>query len=250
MKILKNSSLVFISIFISLIITLNFNECFSGPILNKPTPLHYQTNFPFKLGEKFVYKVNLNGIYVGRIRWEYLGRLSRGNIWIDVLSLSSNVKILKLFFIQTKEKLYIDSHTHLPLRVERQVRFFGRREEILEEYNQKENYVRITKVVASKTEEKIIHIKAPIHNVIALLYFFPKDIKLRLGRSSSFNLPTQKINIKVTTLKMFDTLKGSYEVYVLEGKPRNFKIWLEKEKRIPLRIEFPVTLGRISIFIN
>jgi len=240
----------FILIFALVIIVVNFNECLSGSNLGESTQLVYQEKSPFKLGEKFLYKVNFNGIYVGRIEWEYLGSLRMDNKLVNVLRLSSNVKILKLFSIQTIEKLYIDFDTHLPLKVERQVKLLGKQEEILEEYNQKENYVKITKVAASGTEEKIIKLKAPIHNMITLLYFFPRDIKLRLRESLSFNLPTQKIRIKVTALKMVDTARGSYEVYVLEGRPRKFKVWLEREKRIPLRIEFPVMLGRITIFID
>ena len=46
---------------------------------------------------------------------------------------------------------------------------------------------------------------------------------------------------------MFDASKGAYEAYVLEGKPRKFKIWLEKDRRIPLRMEFPVFLGKVTI---
>lgn len=250
MKTHNKSLLAFISILALIIIVMNFNQCLSEPILSESTQLNYREDSPFKLGEKFIYKVTFNGIYVGRIEWEYLGRLSIDNKLVEVLSLSSNVKILMLFSIQTKEKLYIDSDRHLPLRVERQVKFFGKQERILEEYNQKENYVKITTVVAKRTEEKVIRIEAPIHNAIALLYFFPKEIKLRLGESSSFNLPIQKISIKVTALKMLDTTKGSYEAYVLEGRPRKFRVWLEKEKRIPLRIELPVMLGRITLLID
>ncbi len=250
MKTPNKSFSAFILIFILIIIVMNFNGCLLGSILNESTQFDYQAKTPFKLGEKFVYKVKFNGIYVGRVEWEYLGRSSINNKLVDVLSLSSSVKILKLLSIQSKEMLYIDSDTHLPLKVERQVNFFGKQEKILEEYNQKENYVKITKVNAKGTEERIIHTKAPIHNMIALLYFFPQDTKLKLGESFSFNLPTQKVDIEVTTLKMLDTAKGSHEVYVLEGRPRKFKVWLEKEKRIPLRIELPVMLGRITIFIN
>lgn len=250
MKTPNRSLSAFILILALIIIVMNFNQCLSGPILYESTQPHYQEDSPFKLGEKFIYKVTFNGIYVGRVECEYLGRTTINNKLLDVLSLSSNVKILMLFSIQTKEKLYIDSDTHLPLKVERQVKFFGKQERILEEYNQKENYVKITKVVAKRTEEKVIRIKTPIHNAIALLYFFPKEIKLRLGESSSFNLPTQKISIKVTALKTLDTTKGSYEAYVLEGRPRKFKVWLEKEKRTPLRMEFPVMLGRITLLID
>ncbi len=222
--------------------------CRLRPILNQPMPLAPGAKIsPFKVGEKFIYKVEFNGIYVGKIAWKYLGQLQMGSQLAEVVSLSSDVKILKLFSLESKEKLYIDSGTHLPLRVEREVKFFGRQEKIQEEYNQKQDYVKLIKQDAKGKKEKTIHLKAPIHNIVALLYFFPKDIKLSLGESFFFNLPTQMTNMKVTALEMLSSSLGSYEVYVLKGQPQKFKVWLEKDKRIPLRIEFKVFLGRIII---
>ncbi|MBU0709215.1 MAG: DUF3108 domain-containing protein, partial [Candidatus Omnitrophica bacterium] len=188
-----------------------------------------------------------NGIYVGDINWEYLGRANAGDKLTDVISLSSDIKILKLFSIKSEEKLYIDSDTHLPLRIERNVIFFGKDEEILEVYNQKDGYVKISKVGKKRTKDEIIHLEAPIHNVIALLYFYPEARELNLGERSYFTLPAQEVSIKVVSLEMLDTDKGSFESYLLEGRPRKFKLWLDKEKRIPLRIEFPVFLGKIVI---
>lgn len=178
-----------------------------SPSLSKPAHSERLSKIPpFKSGEKFIYRVTYNGIYAGGIELEYLGFRNIDNKSVDVIGLSSDVKILKLFSIQTKERLYIDSDTHLPLKVERGVKFLGRHEEILEEYNQEEGYVKLTKLDAKRKEEKKIEVKAPIHNVIALLYFFPQDIKLNLGETLSFNLPTQRISIKVRAIKVLDTL--------------------------------------------
>lgn len=241
MKTIKKSLLAFVTIITFIIM---INECFPRIVVLDEEKLL------FRLGEKNSYKVNFNGIYVGRIEWEYLGRSIIDNKLIDKLLLSSDIKILKLFSIKSKERLFLDSKTHLPLKIERDIEFFGKKERILEEYNQSQYYVKITKVTSSGTEEKIIQQKTPIHNVIALLYFFPRDIKLDLQKSFSFNLPTQQLQLKVTAHKMLETRKGSYEVYVLEGKPRKYRVRLEKEKRIPLQIEFPVMLGRVTILID
>lgn len=240
--------LLFAVAIIVILFVFSHSGCLSYPSLNRPA--HSERLFkisPFKSGEKFIYKVNYNGIYVGRIEWVYLGKQNMDNKLVDAISLFSDVKILKLFSIQSKEKLYIDSDTHLPLKVEREVKYLGRQEEILEEYNQKEGFVKIAKKDAKGKEEKKLEVKAPVHNIIALLYFFPKDIKLTLGESLSFNLPTQKISIKVVALEILGITKATYETFRLEGRPRKFKVWLEKDKRVPLRIEFPVLLGRITI---
>lgn len=253
MKKLKIRLLFFVTIttlIFVFIIILNSNGYFSKPVLEESTQIHDQEALPFKSGEKFNYKVKYQGIHVGKIEWEYLGRSNVDDKLVDVLSFFSNIKILELFSIQSKEKLYIDSETSLPLKVERDVKSFGNQEDILEEYNQGEDYVKITKITAKGTKEKILHIKAPIHNVIALLYFFPQDVELKLGDTFSFNLPTQKISMEVIALEIVETPKGSYEAYVLEGRPRKLKVWLEKEKRIPLRIERPIALGKINIFID
>ncbi|MFH1414358.1 MAG: DUF3108 domain-containing protein [Candidatus Omnitrophota bacterium] len=206
-----------------------------------------ERDLPFKQGEKVSYKVKFSGIYVGDVNWEYLGRANVGDKLTDIISLSSDIKILKLFSIKSKEKLFIDAQTYLPQKIEREVNFLGKHESITEEYNQEEGYVKISNVGPKGRKEEIIRLEGPIHNAIALFYFHPKERELNLGETSYFTLPTQEISVKVSTLEMLDTAMGEYEAYVLKGKPRNFKLWLEKEKRIPLRLEFPVFLGKIVI---
>ncbi|MCX7661838.1 MAG: DUF3108 domain-containing protein, partial [Candidatus Omnitrophica bacterium] len=216
--------------------------------------LYSQDNFSFSIkniskdlffgkGGKFTYKVSYNGIYVGNIECIYLGKQNIDNKLADTLELFSDVRILGFFSIQSRERLFIDSSNQLPLKVERKVKYLGKDEEILEEYSQQEGLIKITKKYAKGKTEKRLEVGAPIHNIIALLYFFPQNLKLNPGKQFVFNLPTQKINIRVKDLALFDT----YEAYILEEESRRFKVWLERDKRIPLRIEFNFFLGRIVI---
>ncbi|MBU1090729.1 MAG: DUF3108 domain-containing protein [Candidatus Omnitrophica bacterium] len=249
MKKVKNNLLIIILV-LSIIVVFLLIDLYKGFQVIVPEDLgqsRIEDDLPFKPGEAVSYKVKFNGIYVGDINWEYLGRANAGDKLTDVLSLSSDIKILKLFSIKSKDKLFIDSKTYLPFRIEREVNFLGKHESIIEEYNQEEGYVKISNIGPKGRKEKIIRLEAPIHNAIALFYFHPKEKELDLGVTSYFTLPTQEISIKVSTLEMLDTATGEYEVYLLKGKPRNFKLWLEKEKRVPLRIEFPVFLGKIVI---
>lgn len=203
---------------------------------------------PFKIGEKFFYQVRFNGVRVGKIEFEYKGRMEIGKIYQDIISLNSDVKILKLFQIESKETVYVEKNTCLPLKVEREVRFLGKDEEILEEYNQKEGWIKITQIKGRTTEERLIKVSPPIHNALILYFLYPLDLKDQtIGKTLEFNLPLRRISIKIKEKRMVATDGGRQELYILEGSPQRFKLWLKQDERPPLRIEIPVFLGKVSI---
>ena len=203
---------------------------------------------PFKIRDKSLYQVHFNGIKVGTIELEYQGREKIDKIWQDVIRLASNVKILKLFQIQSEEVVYMDKDTYLPLKVQRKVKFLGREESILEEYHQKEGWVKIIQAKGKVTEERLMRVNPPIHNVLILYFLYPLDLKDEaIGKTYEFNLPTRKISIKLKEARRISTHKAKEEFYILEGSPRRFKVWLKKTERLPLRVEIPAFLGRIVI---
>ncbi len=204
----------------------------------------------FKDQDKLVYKVNFNGIPSGYIEWEYLGQEDINGVTADILLLNSNTKILKLLSLAGKEKVFLDSRTGLPLRVERDIVFFGRKEKISETYNQDVGYIRINKS-NSKNRERVIYQDKPIHNILELLYFFPQDLTLTPGKWMGFNLPTQKIKIKMVRERVLKANGENRDTYFLVGKgARRFNLWLDKEKKIPLRLEFISLAGKVTILKN
>lgn len=197
-------------------------------------------------GEKVFYQVRFNGVKVGKIEFEYQGRQKIGGKLQDVVVVISDVKILGLFEIEGKEKIYVDTDTHLVLRVEREVEFLGKQESIIEEYNQKEGWVKITQKKDKITQSRLIRQNPPIHNVIVLYFLYPLDLQDKtIGKTFEFNLPLRKISIKLRGLRKITTDEGAKEVYLLEGLPQRFKIWLEREKRLPLRLEMRTFLGKV-----
>jgi hypothetical protein len=200
--------------------------------------------------DKLTYKVYFNKVYVGKIIWQYLGKDKINDKEVEVIYVDSNTRILYFLNLKSKEKVFLDTATHLPLRVEREVILFGKKETIQEVYLQDKGIVKIMKI-NSKSKEKIIHQDTPIHNILALLYFFPKDIELKIGKILKFNLPTQKLKIRVISLRKINTREGKKTVYFLLGRgARKFRLYLDKRTRLPLRLEFPLTIGKIEILKN
>ncbi|MFA5008880.1 MAG: hypothetical protein WC546_06655 [Candidatus Omnitrophota bacterium] len=199
-------------------------------------------------GEKLLYyEVFFNGIPTGKIEWQYLGKGNVNGHNAEIIMINSDTNILKLLNLESKEKVFIDSQTYLPLKVERDVVFFGKKELIEEVYNQDTGLITITKNDSSK-KETFLHQKKPIHNILSLLYFFPKDIALVKDKPLYFNLPTQKITIKMLYENNVAFGKDKKDIYFLSGRgDRRFNLWLDKKERIPLKMEFIVPLGKITI---
>jgi hypothetical protein len=196
---------------------------------------------------KIIYKVSFSGIPSGTIEWQYMGREFVGETEADVLFINSDTKILKIMSLESKEKVFIDSQTRLPLKVERDLVFFGKKEIIQEIYNQEDGYVKIIRKDGDEKEE-ILYQKAPIHNILALLYFFPEDIAFEENKLLIFNLPTQKIKIRMVRERLIKCNGKKMESYFLRGHgAKKFNLWLDKETRLPLRLEFLLPLGKVVV---
>jgi hypothetical protein len=202
----------------------------------------------FNPEKKLSYEVFFNGLPTGKIEWRYLGRVSIDGHPAEVLYLNSDTEILKLLSLESKEKVFLDASNHLPLKVERDVTFFGKHETISELYNQDNGVVKIVKKTNRTGKEILLYSQKPVHNILSLLYFFPKDTILIKDKDLYFNLPTQKVKIRMVSEGTLSVERSQRHIYFLTGKGANkFNLWLDKKERTPLRIEFFVPLGKIVI---
>lgn len=197
--------------------------------------------------ETLVYKVYFNAVPVGKIEWNYLGRKVIEGRAVDALSLNSDTQIMNLLSLTSKERVFLDSKTGLPFKVERDVVFFGKEELIKEAYDQVKGCVKISNT-SNKEKDEIICPGKPIRNILELLYFFPEDIELKKGEWMNFNLPTQKIRMRFVKERLLKFGQNKEETYFLQGNgSKKFNLWLDKEKRLPLRLEFITMVGKITI---
>lgn len=201
----------------------------------------------FKNEKKLVYNISFNGIPSGYIEWMYLGRQELEGVAVEAITANSDTKILKLLNLTSKERVFLDFETHLPLKVERDIVFFGRKEIISETYFQEQGFVKIGKS-NSKNDESVLYQDKPIHNILELLYFFPQDVKLKAGEWMIFNLPTQKVKIKMVRERILKVNGKKVDTYFMVGKgAKRFNLWLDKKDKMPLRLEFITLVGKIII---
>jgi len=214
-------------------------------LTNAPaTPELPKINFPYNQAEKFTYEATFNGLKVGIFDFEYKGRKDN----LDLVIVTNKINVLNIFQIDSVESVYIDAYTCLPRRVERQVVFFfGKPEYIVEEYNQKEGWVNCLQEKGGKTKNTLIPQKPPIHNAHSLFFVYPLKLEDKIGASVDYYLPLEKVKIKVKEIRNVVTPEGIKQFYVLEVSPKKIIIELEKDKRIPLRLEMPVLWGKLVI---
>ena len=201
----------------------------------------------FQNKDKLVYSVFFNGVLSGYIEWEYCGRQKVDGVTVDVLSVKSDTNIFNLLELDSKERVFLDSQTSLPIKVERDIVFFGKKEIIEETYDQERGEIKI-KRKNSKEPEEMLTQDTPIHNILELLYFFPQDVALEPDQWMIFNLPTQKIRIKMVKERVLKVNGINRNTYFLVGRgAKRFSLWLDKEKKMPLRLEFISLAGKITV---
>ncbi len=201
----------------------------------------------FGNSQKLTYQVFYNGIPSGYIYWSYRGLGKIGTKTVEVLRVSSDAGIFNLLDLTSDEEVFLEAATYLPLKVKRDIVLFGKTEQIEEIYNQDKGYVQIIRQ-GNEQKEEIIRQDKPIHNILALLYFFPQDFKLEKDKWITFNLPTQKIKIKFVKERPLKTGGGEISTYFLLGRgDKWFNLWLDKFTRLPLRLEFISVLGKVTI---
>ena len=149
--------------------------------------------------------------------------------------------------LDSKERVFLDSQTLLPIKVERDIVFFGKKEIIEETYDQERGKIKI-KRKNSKEPEEMLSQDTPIHNILELLYFFPQDLVLEPDQWMIFNLPTQKIRIKMVKERVLKMNGIDWDTYFLVGRgAKRFSLWLDKEEKMPLRLEFISLAGKITV---
>lgn len=201
----------------------------------------------FGEGGKLVYKISFNGIPSGTMEWQYLGKIVIAGKEAEALVINSDTKILAFLNLQGRDMIFLDSQSHLPLMVERDLVVFGKKEIIKEVYDQDEGTVEIKKT-GDKKENQMLYPGKPIHNILSLLYFFPKNVELEKEKVFTFNLPTEKVKIEVVAIKDLSINGEKKETYFLKGSgAKRFNLWLDKEKRVPLRLEFLSIAGKLII---
>ena len=195
---------------------------------------------PFKPGEKLTYGVVFKKFKIGTAVLTFHGTTELDGEEVYFITFDTDTGGFK-----DLEKIYAQKDTFLPLRVERRFRRLGSfTQTIVEEYDQKEFKVEISKKGAIHTRKDTIQKTAPIHNAILLNYIYRAHFDRYTQEKHTVNLPTKEFEIfyngKAEVKVPFDKTTA----HIFESDPSQFKLCLkDDEKMIPLLIEDPQSFG-------
>jgi len=145
--------------------------------------------------------------------------------------------VTKLAQFTDQEKIYADTDTWLPIRVDRDIKAWLNKERITEEYDQNAFSLRITKYKGSKKEETVIQKDGPIQNSILLPYAIRHIPSLEEGWSFTAIFPTRTLVISLANVEDITVPAGTFTAYHFTSEPRQCEIWISRDARkIPLKI--------------
>lgn len=194
--------------------------------------------YPFRVGEKLHYGIYSAGIKVGKATITYLGEKEIDGRLVSCITIEA-----KAPGFYDLEKIYGNIENSTPIRIEREIKLFGKDIHIIEEYNQMNNEVLITRV-SKKTETKRIKSQEKINNIILLLYQLRYKKDYKIGDKLQFNLPTKSLEMLVDRETQIKVPKGRYKAIFIRSIPSRFKVWFQKDKdSIPLRIQGAIGFG-------
>lgn len=183
-----------------------------------------------RLGEKIRYEIKLGKLSVGESTFENRGRIPlQGR---DAVRVVFQTRLPR--FTDT-ETIYAHAQSFLPLRVERDVAMWPKRERIVEEYDQQAFRLSITKAGARTT---VIEKSRSLHNAILLPYQVRCFGSLEPGWKMQVTLPTQEFEIELKRIEDVRVPAGVFRCYYFESTPERFAIWVSAdERRLPVKIK-------------
>lgn len=205
------------------------------------------TDAPFVPGETITYDILKVGFKVGKAVLTYEGpQHVQGRDAILVTLLSKG----PAFF--DRETIYLDPVTFLPMRVARDVKYFGKREEIVEYYDQTKGRVRVVKTAKGETTEETIAKGHPIENIYGFIYRYRQSGGFRQGEKRAIHLPTQDVTF---TLMGKEEVKAGestmFDAYTMESTPEGYQVWFGTgAAKVPLRIDGTNGFGKTAMVMN
>ena len=221
-----------------LFLVIAFFHFWHTPEMNKftgrdlPGKQEAESRLPDRVGEQIAYDLYLGKVKLGHAKYHHLRTTKLNGRLVHLITFQT-----KAMRFHDRETIYCDTKTFLPILVERKVSQFIKPEKIIEEYDQENFTLTITKTRFT-TEKHVIKKDGPIHNSILLPYVVRNSKNLEIGWSFDVNLPQRKYKITLAAIESLKVPAGEYLAYYFESEPKQIRIWISKdEHRLPLKIE-------------
>ncbi len=193
----------------------------------------------FLKGEKISYAIKKLGVKGGEAELIFGGLTKIQNK--DAYLLTFTAKALNFF---DQEKIYMDPVSFYPLRIERDLNLWGKKEKITEEYQANGRIVKITKRAKGKTTQQTIAKETRLDNIYSFLYRYRRLGQFRVGDSFTMHLPTQDLKFHLQKIVKVKAAGQTYDSFYLKSEPARYEVWFDAgAKKIPLKINGAIGLG-------
>lgn len=180
-------------------------------------------------GESIIYAVGL----LGKAEYNDLGIVESGGRKLKLVTFRTQA-----FGFEDREKIYIDPDTLLPVRVERDISIGLAKEYLIEDYDQKNSILKVTKFRGNKiVKEYIFKEKGPIHNAVFFPFYLRSIPMFDIGWSFDVRFPN-KFKIQLVSIEEIEVPAGKFMAYHFTSIPHKFEVWLSQDSPgTPLKIK-------------
>jgi hypothetical protein len=185
-----------------------------------------------RIGEVMVYDVRLGKLKLGTSVFHRMPDTEFNGARLQVMIFETDCARLK-----DREEIYSDPGTFLPVRVKRDIVNMLLREQIIEEYDQKNFVLTITKMKKGVLPV-IVRKTSPIQHPILLPHYIRGLPELNVGQVFDVALPSRSFVMRLTGIETVSVPLGDFQAYRFESTPKQIAIWISAdEKRLPLKIQ-------------
>lgn len=196
------------------------------------------------IGEKIVYSVKLGAIDLGSAVFTRMQNAELNGKEVNKMTFET-----RLARFRDTETIYSDLVSFLPVRIVRDINTWTSKENIVEDYDQKNFVLTITKSKGRTKEEWQITKNQPIQNAILLPFSIRQVPDLKPGWNIMVQLPGQAYKIILDSVEELKLPAGKFEAYHFVSQPPHFQIWVSTDsRRIPLKIKGAGVLRYTLVF--
>lgn len=185
---------------------------------------------PYKTGEEITYSIQQLGMKAGKAVLSFKGPQTIDNQETLLIVFTSDG-----FNFYDEEKIYVDPKTYQPVRVDRDLNIFGKKEKITELY--KDGKIEINKEDAKGNKTTEVLEKGDVDNIYGFIYRYRTEGIFKIGDAIDLRLPTRDIKITVKKNVSFNAAGKKFNSFFMESNPSKYKLWFDSgPHKLPLRI--------------
>lgn len=190
-------------------------------------------------GEKITFSIKKMGVKVGEasLVFQGLDKLGEKETFLIVFKATG-------FNFFDEEKIFVDPRTFYPIKIERNLNIWGKKEKITEEYFPDKGIVKITKNAGGKISEQRIEKKGTLDNIYSFIYRYRTQGQFKIGDALSLHLPTKEVTLKLQKMTKVKAAGEQFDAYYMHSDPAQYEVWFDNSaQKIPLKINGAAGFG-------